>query len=124
MIKKMAAALAFMTTSAAAHELTPTYPVLRQSYVDNVLTTRMHMFNRRSDVEYYKIGVFDEEWEPIPFATSESTVHVPYLGHKDIDIYIRKIDADRTEYICTVSRLKSDDAQSSGLRSKICSRIK
>tara|TARA_B110000908_G_C10250381_1_gene451617 strand:+ start:2448 stop:2825 length:378 start_codon:yes stop_codon:yes gene_type:complete len=120
----VAVALALITTGATAHELTPTYPNLRQSYVDNVLTTRMRLFNRRSDVTYYTIGVFDDEWGPIPFATTEATINVPYLGHRNIDIYIREVDASRVEYICTTSRVKSDDVQSSGIRSKICSRVK
>lgn len=119
-----ATALSLITTGAVAHELTPTYPKMVPSYVEDVVTTRMHIFNRRTDVVYYQIGVFDEDWNPIPFASQTETINVPHLGHKDFDIYIRESDIEEAEFICTTSRLKSDDIQSSGVKSKICSRIK
>lgn len=125
MFKKLiAAALLLSSTSAAAHELTPTYPKLKPSYVDGVSVTTMHLFNRRTDVEYYKIDVYDIDWNPISYASSESTIRVRYLGHKYIDIYIRDVDKDKVEFICTTSRLVSDTVQSSGIKSRICSRVK
>lgn len=125
MIKKLiVAALVLISTSAAAHELTPTYPKLKPSYVDGISVTTMHLFNRRTDVEYYKIDVYDVDWNPIAYAASESTVQVKYLGHKYIDIYIRDTDKDSVEFICTTSRLVSDNIQSSGIKSRICSRVK
>ena len=125
MIKKLiATALVLSSTSAVAHELTPTYPELKPSYVDGVSVTTMHLFNRRTDVEYYKIDVYDVDWNPIPYASSESTIQVEYLGHKYIDIYIRDSDKDIVEFICTTSRIVSSTIQSSGIKSRICSRVK
>ena len=54
-----------------AHELTPTYPELRSSYIPGVLTTKLKMWNARMDVDYYKIEVTDENWNAVPFITTE-----------------------------------------------------
>ena len=62
--------LAFLSAhKAVSHEMLPSHPVLRVSYVGGVLQTQMQLFNKRQDVEYYEIGVFDEEWNPVPFVT-------------------------------------------------------
>ena len=52
-----------------AHEMLPTYPQLGPSYVDDVLQVQMRMFNKRQDVEYYEISVFDKDWQVVPFVT-------------------------------------------------------
>ena len=49
---------------ADAHEMLPSHPVLGVSYVSGVLKTQMHLFNKRQDVEYYEVGVFDSDWRP------------------------------------------------------------
>jgi len=113
-----------LANTAYAHEFTPTYPVFRNSYVDNVLVTTMKLFNKRQDVQYYEIEVFDAEWNPIAYATESRIVEVPYLNNKTFDIYVRQSDFDNIEYICTRSRLKREDVQSTGISSKICSRVK
>ena len=59
-----------LCSNAVAHEMTPTYPKWKVSYIEGVKTTTMKMVNKRKDVEWYEIGVFDEEWEPIPFVTN------------------------------------------------------
>jgi hypothetical protein len=90
--------LALLSSASFAHEMTPTYPKMRPSHMDNVYVTTMEMFNKRKDVEYYEIGVFD--------------------------IYIRKSDVGRAEYICSKSKLRKDDSVRTAISSKICSRIK
>src|SRR6056300_1333729 len=87
-----------------AHEMTPTYPKMRPSHLDNVYVTTMEMFNKRKDVEYYEIGVFDAEWNPVPFVTSYEIINIRYLGHVTFDVYIRKSDVGRVEYICSKSK--------------------
>lgn len=57
---KMLTVALFITGSATAHEMTPTYPKLVPSYVDGVNVTTMEIWNRRSDVSFYAIGVYDE----------------------------------------------------------------
>lgn len=117
-------AVGLMTSSAIAHELTPTYPELRPSYIDEVSVITMKMWNRRNDAQYYEIGVFDKEWSPVPFATSARLLKLDYLEHKTFEIYIRDKDATQVEYICTTSKQLKSDVISSGIKSKICSRMK
>lgn len=113
-----------LCTSATAHELTPTYPELKPSYVDNVLVTKMKLWNRRNDVEYYELSVLDENMNPLPFASTDKIVQVGYLEHKSIDVYIRESDKDKAEFICTTSKQLKEDVKSTGIKSMICSRIK
>ena len=109
---------------ALAHEMTPTYPKLSPSHLDNVYKTTMEMFNKRADVEYYEIGVFDKEWNPIPFVTSYRIIKLRYQGHVTFDIYIRKEDVSRAEYVCSVSKLRKDSSVKTAISSRICSKFK
>tara|TARA_E500000318_G_scaffold76631_1_gene71297 strand:- start:902 stop:1276 length:375 start_codon:yes stop_codon:yes gene_type:complete len=113
----------FMVTTAHAHEWTPTYPKFEPSFLEDIVVTQMNLFNKRKDVEYYEIEVFDEDWKPVPFATTVKLIHLEYLEQKQIDLYVREIDYDRIEYICTVSRLLIDNELSSGINSRICSKV-
>lgn len=119
----LAAALFLAATSVVAHELTPTYPKLKPAFVDGLLVTRMSMFNAREDVEYYEIGVFDLLWKPIPFATTTKILKVPYGSKADFDLYIRKEDAKKAAYACTLSKLRSDKPSFAIISSKVCSRL-
>lgn len=110
--------------SAIAHEMTPTYPKLRPSYLDNVYVTTMEMFNKRQDVEYYDIGVFDKDFKPIPFVSKYTVVKLKYLGHVTFDVYIRKSDVSNATYVCSTSKLRKDDTKRTAVSSKICSKFK
>ena len=118
------AAALLIASNAAAHELTPTYPKFEMSYINNVYVTTLKMWNRREDVSYYQIGVFDEEWNPVPYAASERLIKMEYLGQKSFDIYIHKKDLTKVEFICTTSKLLKQDVESTGVTSRVCSRIK
>lgn len=107
-----------------AHEFTPAYPTLEQSYMDGVLFTKMLLFNRRQDVNYYELGVFDAQWNPIPFAATDNIVEVKYLQRKYIEIYIREKDRSRAVYICSKSKLQPDGGNITVVSSRICSKIK
>ena len=119
-----AAALILFFNSAAAHELTPTYPEIEPAYVDGVSVIKMKMWNRRSDASYYEVNVFDGEWKSVPFATSEKVMKLGYLEHKSFELYIRDVDCDQVAYICTTSKQLKQDVQSTGIKSRICSRVK
>ena len=119
-----AAALILFFNSAAAHELTPTYPEIEPAYVDGVSVIKMKMWNRRSDASYYEVNVFDGEWKLVPFATSEKIMKLGYLEHKSFELYIRDADCDKVAYICTTSKQLKQDVQSTGIKSRICSRVK
>ena len=77
----MAAVL--LTSSAAAHELTPTYPEFKPHIVDGVYYAKLHMWNRREDVKYYEISVHDIEWNKIPFHSNKKIMKLEHLEHVD-----------------------------------------
>ena len=116
--------LVLFPLAVSAHEMTPTYPKLTPSHLDNVYKTTMEMFNKREDVEYYEIGVFDKDMNPIPFVTSYTILQIRYLGHVQFDIYIRKSDVSRAEYVCSISKLRKEDTTTTKITSKICSKFK
>lgn len=84
----------------------------------------MQMFNKRADVEYYEIGVFDEDFNPIPFVTSYRILKITYLETVTFDVYIRKLDVERATYICSQSKLRKEDITRTAISSRICSKIK
>jgi len=59
----------FLSGHVSAHEWTPTYPELTPSHVEGVVYTDMLLLNRRQDIRYYEISVWDEEWNRVPFAS-------------------------------------------------------
>ena len=107
-----------------AHEFTPAYPTLEPSYMDGILVTKMLLFNRRQDVNYYELSVFDGEWNPIPFASTDKIIEIKYLERKNIDIFIREKDRNKAVYICSKSKLQTNDDKITVVSSRICSKIK
>lgn len=114
--------LLFVSGSAMAHELTPTYPELRPSYMNDILEAKLKMWNARVDVEYYKIEVTDEDWNDVPFITTEKVFRLNYLGRRDISVFLPSDTS--AKYICTKSMLKKGNAGKSIISSKVCSKIK
>lgn len=108
----------------SAHEMTPTYPKLSPSHLDGIYKVTMEMFNKREDVEYYEIGVFDKDFNQIPFVTKYEIIKLRYLGHVSFDIYIRKEDVSKATYICSRSKLRKDSDIRTAISSKICSKFK
>lgn len=123
----MRAALILLTLlsahKAVSHEMLPSHPVLGVSYVDGVLKTQMHLFNKRQDVEYYEVGVFDEDWNAVPFVTGYRIIRLEYLEQVKFDVYILENDADRAEFVCSRSKLRGDDTKRAMVASRICSRF-
>ena len=116
--------LVLLCTNAVAHEMTPTYPKWKITAYDSIYKTTMEMFNKRSDVKWYEIGVFDDDWKPIRFVTSYRVFKLEYLGVAKIDVYINARDKDRAEYICSKSKLKGIGEDKPMVESRICSRFK
>ena len=109
---------------ASAHEFTPTYPKLKQSYVEGILYTTMSLFNARKDVKYYEMGVFDKDWNKVPFSVVEPIMFIKHLERKKIDVYIREKDKDRALYICSKSKLIVVGGSKTSIATRICSKIK
>ena len=116
--------LLVMSGYASAHEFTPTYPKLKNSYVEGVLYTTMTLFNMRKDVEYYEFGVFNAEWEKVPFAMQQKIMRFKHLEKKKVDIYIREKDKEEVVYICSKSKLVVTGTEKTSVSSRICSKVK
>lgn len=113
------------STVSYAHDMTPTYPVLKPSYMDGLLVTEVELFNKRNDVEYYEIAVFDKDMQPIPFVSTFNIFKLEYTKRIKIEIYIRETDQERATYVC--SRSKQPDTkklQITNVTSMICSKFK
>lgn len=107
-----------------AHEMTPSNPELMPAFVAGLLKTEMSIFNKRADVEYYEIGVFDKDWKSISFVTSYRVLKIEYLTHAKFDVYIREQDAKRAVFLCSLSKLRPSTQRTANVSSKICSRFK
>jgi hypothetical protein len=116
--------LLLMVSGTSAHEFTPTYPKLETSYVEGVLYASMTLFNARKDVEYYEFGVFNAEWEKVPFAMQNKVMRFKHLEKKKVDIYIREKDKEEVVYICSKSKLIVTGNAKTSLSSRICSKVK
>ena len=110
--------------SVAAHDMTPTYPKWKMSFIQSAKMTTMKVFNKRADVQWYQIGVFDKEFKPIPFVTRYKILRIKYLSHVKFDIYINDDNVKRAEYVCTTSKLRGNDDFKPIVESRICSRFK
>ena len=108
----------------SAHQFTPTYPELSLSYVKGVYKADMLLFNNRQDISYYSIGVYDKDWKPVKFATENRIVKMEHLERKNVTVYIRGEDKKKALYICSKSKTLGDEAQTSIVTSRICSKIK
>lgn len=124
-MKAIYATLAFaMASVAQAHEMLPTYPRFAPSYVEDVMQVQMRMFNKRRDVEWYEVAVFDADWKPVPFVTGYRILKVEYLSHVTFDVYINKQDASKATYICSQSKLRRQKEDGTIIASRICSKFK
>ena len=107
-----------------SHEQTPTYPKWTVSGVSEVKKTQIRLWNSRPDIEYYEIGVFDGDWQPIPFVTAYKILPVKYLQEVKVDIYIKESNIEETRYVCSLSKLRSSNESQTLLVTRICSKFK
>jgi len=105
-----------------AHQMSPTYPEWSASYLDGISNTRVRLFNKREDVKYYEVGVFDKDMKPIPFVTQYHLRGVNFNQYATFDIFINDKYKKDAVYVCTESMLT--EVKSSGVASKICSKFK
>lgn len=122
---RLAAALlgCFAASQSIAHEMLPSHPTLRPSYLQGILQTQMHLFNKREDVQFYEIGVFDKDFKPVPFVTGYRIIRLEYLEQVKFDVYVLKDDAPNAEYICSRSKIRGDETRGAMVASRICSRF-
>lgn len=109
---------------AFAHEMSPTYLEFTPSIYDGVVKTTIELFNRREDVNYYQIEVFDKDWRPILYVTDNKIINIKYLEKKTIDVYVKDTNLDKVVYVCTLSRFIKTDVTKTNISSRICSKVK
>ena len=83
----------------------------------------MQLFNKRKEIEYYELSVYDANWKSLPFASESKIVKIQYLQTKDILVYIKKEDLKRVKYICSESKIQKENNQNTLVSSRICSKI-
>jgi hypothetical protein len=97
---------------ASAHQFTPTYPQLLNTYVEGVKVVNMTIFNSRKEISWYSLNVYDKDWNSLAFASSSKLINLEHLERKDIEIFIQNKDKDIV--------VKSPAI----IMSRICSKIK
>jgi hypothetical protein len=109
----------------SAHQFTPTYPRFETSFVQGVQQTKMELFNKRQEVWFYELDVYDKDWNKLPFASSQGKlIRIEYLETKIVDVFVKTQDVSKVVYICTESRLLKQDVKGTSVSSKICSKVK
>jgi hypothetical protein len=116
--------LAFIGCTANAHQFLPTYPKFEQSFIDGVSSVKMELFNKRPEIEYYEVQVFDKDWNKISFASEAKLINIKHLETKKINVYVRNEDVLKLGYVCTESKSKKEDSKYTIVSSRICSKIK
>jgi hypothetical protein len=116
--------LLFLSVPLVAHEMVPTYPKWERGIYPGILSTTVEIFNKRKDVEYYEIGLFDKDWNPVYFVADYKVIQLKYLSSASIDIYIAKEEKDRVEYVCSRSKIRKSNETRTAISSRICSRFK
>jgi hypothetical protein len=117
-------ALILLGGNANAHQFLPTYPKFDQSFVSDVSYVKMELFNKRKEIQYYELSVFDIDWKPLSFASESKLIQIGYLETKKINVYVKNGDVKRVSFICTESKLKKEETKQTLISSKICSKIK
>jgi len=113
-----------LSSSVVAHDMTPTYPEWQMSFIPSAKMTTMQIFNKRADVQWYQINLYDKDWNQIPFVTRYKILRVKYLSRVKFDVYISNEYLNNAEYICSTSKLRSNDNFKPIVESRICSRFK
>ena len=113
-----------LSSSVVAHDMTPTYPKWKMAFIPSAKMTTMQIFNKRQDVQWYQINLFDEDWNQVPFVTRYKILKVKYLQRVKFDVYISNEYLNNAEYICSTSKLRSNDTFKPIVESRICSRFK
>ena len=113
-----------ISVGVSAHEQTPTYVKFKTSYVQGVVSSEIKIFNKRKDAQYYEVQVLNSEMDPVPFATNEKIVRVPYLKKKTVEVFVSRKDLVNVTYICTKSRELRSSKSKTIISSRICSKVK
>jgi hypothetical protein len=123
-VKLMFLVLLLASGPVFAHQWTPTYVQFHPSYVKGISVVSMELFNSRMDIDYYSIGVFDVNWKPVKFVSSEEILNVKYRQRRSVDIYVNTFNIPRVVYICSKSKILNKEKDRALVSSRICSKVK
>jgi hypothetical protein len=108
---------------AQAHEQTPAYPKILPSHVQGVVKVQLVLLNRRKEINYYEIGLFDEDFNELDFTSQNKIIKIGYGEKTDFDVYLRKSDLDVAVYICTASKILKSNKSRAVVSSIVCSKL-
>jgi len=115
---------ALLSSSVVAHDMTPTYPKWKMAFIPTAKMTSLQIFNKRNDIEWYEIKVFDKEWNALPFFTRHKILNVKYLSRVKFDLYMSNGYAEYAKYVCSTSKLRGKNSFEPIVESRICSKFK
>ena len=117
--------LLLLNCAVESHEQSPNYHNWKPSGIDEIKKTNIRVWNKRPDIEYYEIGVFEEDLKtPIPFVTAYKVIPLKYLKEVKFDIYIRESNIEEARYVCSLSKLRSSNESQTLLVTRVCSKFK
>ena len=112
----------WFTNPVVAHQMVPSH-VKAEWYGETVSRVSLTITNMREDAKFYQVGVFDESFKPVIFATSEKIMELDYLERRRIDVYLRKGSMPKPRYVCTESKLIGSSSARTMVASRVCSKI-
>ena len=108
---------------AQAHEQTPAYPKVVPSHVKGVVKVQLQLLNRRKEINYYEIGLFDKDFNELDFSAQNKIIKIGYGEKTDFDVYLRKSDLNKAVYICTASKILKSNKSRAIVSSIVCSKL-
>lgn len=115
-------ALIWFTNPVVAHQMVPSH-VKPEWYGDKVNRVTLTITNMRKDVRHFLISVYDKDFSPVVFATPEKLLTIEHLERKKIEVFTRKGPEPEPYYVCSLSKLTSDEYSASIVATRVCSRI-
>jgi hypothetical protein len=109
--------------NAQSHEQTPAYPRILPSHVQDVVKIQLQILNRRKEINYYEVGLFDKNFDEIDFTTKRKIIKIDYEEKIDFDVYLRKSDLHKAVYICTASKILKSNKSRAIVSSIVCSKL-
>ena len=112
----------WFTNPVVAHQMVPSH-VYPEWYGDTVERVSLTITNMRDDVRFYKVGVYDDTFNPVVFATSEKLIELKHLERRRFEVYLRKGSSPKPRYVCTESKLIGNSSARTMVASRVCSKI-
>lgn len=121
LIKAIAVTAAIISGCASAHSLSPPEQDIQPFLATKKIAIGLHAGNARTDVEKFRVYVFDEDRNPVKFASLDRLFLLRPGSIKDIVIYVQNNkQMPRTLEICTQSIEDNPLANRMSVTSRVC----